>query len=152
MLKLILLNCVIDVDSSIIATLIIGIAGIVCTAYYSKQKQKIENDNIFKSLFESFNARYDNRLNDLLNEIKLEEYKILEKFEKELIIDYLNLCSEEYLWYREKRIPRYVWTAWKAGIVENLNIPQVKEIYLKETKTERQRKSFYGLCEEIDIK
>lgn len=47
---------------------------------------------------------------------------------------------------------RYVWTAWKAGIVENLNIPQVKEIFLKETKTERQRKSFYGLCEEIDIK
>ncbi len=106
---------------------------------------------MFKSLFESFNARYDSKLNDILNEIKLDPEKVLEIRDIELIIDYFNLCSEEYLWYKEKRIPQYVWDAWKAGIIENLSIPKVNEIYLRETETPNQRKSFYGLCEELQV-
>lgn len=150
--------CSLHLDNSIIVGIlttitsaIIGGSGVWATSVYNKQKQKIENDNMFKSLFESFNKRYDNKLNDLLNELKLDNEKIIELQHNDLIIDYLNLCAEEYLWYKKGRITPDVWGAWKAGIIENLSIPQVKDIYLKETKTPNQRKSFYGLCEELKI-
>jgi hypothetical protein len=150
--------CSLHFDNSIIVSLlniltsaIIGACGVLATHIYNKKKQKIEDDNMFKSLFESFNKRYDNKLNDLLNELKSDNEKVIELQHNDLIIDYLNLCAEEYLWYKKGRITADVWDAWKAGIVENLNIPQVKDIYLKETKTPNQRKSFYGLCEDLKI-
>src|SRR5690554_3027827 len=47
----------------------------------------IEDDKIFKDLFQSFNERYD-KLNDDLNSESTD-------IKKKIIIDYLNLCAEE---------------------------------------------------------
>jgi hypothetical protein len=137
--------------ANIIASLIIAFSSYCLTKKYNDKKQKIEDDQIFKSLFESFNNRYNTNLNDLLNELKSNSGKSLEVKEKNLIIDYFNLCAEEYLWYKMGRIKHEVWDAWTAGIHENLKIPQVLELYKTETETVNQRKSFYGLYEELNV-
>lgn len=129
--------------------LLLGLLGTVATLYFGLIKHRIENDKLFKELFQNFNSRYDDKLNDLLNEIRYNEEKKLNKEERNHIIDYLNLCAEEYLWRSRNRIPKTVWNSWKAGILENLEIKQVNEIYLKETETFNGKTSFYGLVEEL---
>ena len=131
--------------------LFIALIGVVITFYFGFLKYKIENDKIFKELFIDFNGRYDNAFNDLLNEIKNNPKRVLTQPEINLIIDYFNLCAEEYLWYSKKRIPKEVWVSWKAGIHENLNIVQVNEIFKKETHTLNGKKSFYGIVEELNV-
>lgn len=131
--------------------ILVGLFGTVATIYLGLIKSKIENDKLFKSLFTEFNSRYDKDLNDLINRIRDDIKYELNSSEKNLIIDYFNLCSEEYLWRRRNRIPNSVWESWKAGIKENLEIKQVREIYDKETKTENGSNSFYGLVKELSM-
>ena len=129
----------------------IGIMGVFVSFYFGILKYKLENDKIFKDLFVTFNERYNDELNDLLNTLRIEEDRVLKNNEIKLIVDYFNLCAEEYLWYSRNRIPTTVWLAWKAGIMENLKINQVKEVYLQETKTKNAQKSFYGLAKELNV-
>jgi hypothetical protein len=133
-------------------TLALGIIGTIVSLYFGVLKYKMENDRMFNELFTTFNQRYNGKLNDLINELRLVPGKKLSNDEEKLIIDYFNLCAEEYLWYSRNRIPEKVWQAWKAGILENLKIIQVNEVYLKETETENARKSYYGLAEELKTK
>jgi len=127
----------------------LGLIGTVATLYFGSIKYRIENDKLFKELFQEFNSRYDNRFNDLINELKYDNGRELNKKERNLIIDYLNLCSEEYLWRSKNRIPKNVWDSWKAGIKENLDIKQVRDIYENEISSINGRNSFYGLVEEL---
>lgn len=125
-----------------------------------KEEAKIE-----KELFDKFNARYDERFNDLLNElarnrnseesepqiIKINgEEKELSEI-KNLLIDYFNMCGEEYLWYRKGLISEIVWEEWLRGIKSHLETKVVKAT-LKEDlgwkedgdNTENHEK-YYGL-------
>ena len=85
------------------------LAVIIATAislYLGLRQYGIENDRIFKDLFISFNEKYDTKFNKTLNEIdnkiqKTNDYKLTND-EINLIIDYFNLCAEEYLWYTKK--------------------------------------------------
>jgi hypothetical protein len=131
-------------------TIFIGLIASLSTIYFGLLKLKIEYDRLFLDLFEKFNNRYDYKINDLINETRLNESKILNNNEKKLLFDYFNLCSEEYLWYKKKRIPADVWVAWKSGIKVNLEIPQIRELYIEETSTDRKKLSFYGLVEELE--
>ncbi len=127
----------------------LGLVGTVATLYFGSIKYRIENDKLFKELFQEFNSRYDDRFNDLINELNNDNERELNQKERNLIIDYLNLCSEEYLWRSKNRIPKNVWNSWKAGINENLKIKQVKSVYENEISSENKKKSFYGLVEEL---
>lgn len=127
----------------------LAILGSIAALYFGIIKYRIENDKMFKELFESFNKKYDETFNDLLNEIKNSQ-RALNLDEKNKIIDYLNLSAEEYLWYSKNRIPSRVWKAWKAGITDNLKIEQVNEIFKKETSSSNGRLSYYGLVEELE--
>lgn len=125
----------------------------IATTYYAYLKQKSENDRMFKELFESFNDKYKLETNDVFNELRksLPEKRIEEiKNAENIVIDYFNLCAEEFLWYSRGRIPKKIWNAWKCGIIENINIPQVKSLYKREI--EYGEESFYGLVKELDIK
>lgn len=104
-------------------TLFLGILGSIATLYFGSLKYKIERDILFKELFKTFNERYDSKLNDLINSFRNDEQRKITVSERNLIIDYFNLCAEEFLWYKKKRLPEDVWKAWKAGILENLKIP-----------------------------
>ena len=129
--------------------LFFGSLGVIATFYFGVLKYKIENDRVFQELFTSFNDRYNSDFTKLINSLRGNPKKTIDKDGENLIIEYFNLCAEEYLWYSKNRIPKSIWGAWKAGIKENLEIKQVREVYDKETKTERGRKSYYGLVEEL---
>lgn len=125
-----------------------AIAGLI-TIYISFQQQTIANDAIFRELFISFNSRYSNKLNDLLNKLRIEPSLYLDTEQKLLIIDYFNLCSEEYLWYTKGRIPSKVWNAWLEGIKVNLSIKKVYDLFEEETDTKEKKVSYYGFAEYI---
>ncbi|MFZ4799250.1 MAG: hypothetical protein ACOYMA_17255 [Bacteroidia bacterium] len=133
--------------------LFLGLIGLMATFYFGYLKNKIEDDKVFKELFDSFSERYDGKMNDLINELRTPNSdRLLSVIETNLVIDYFNLCAEEYLWRTKKRIPDEVWNAWKAGIVKNLEIPQIMNIYKSEMESENGRVSYYGLDKELNIK
>ena len=66
--------------------------------------------------------------------------------EKLLIIDYLNFCAEEYLWYKKNRIDENVWKSWKNGMLYFMNIPVINEFVLNQKE---QANSYYGLFSKI---
>lgn len=130
----------------------LGIGGAIATIYFGLLKNRIEDDNIFKELFVTFNNRYTGEINDIFNELRNDSKKILTAKEKNKIIDYFNLCAEEFLWFEKGRIPKKVWHAWKSGIIANIQIEEVKKIYFQETHTKEGGISYYGLVEELNIK
>jgi len=133
-------------------TLFLGIIGSAISLFFGALKYTIENDRLFYDLFRSFTERYDLRLNDLINNIKNDENKVLDSDEQNLIIDYLNLCSEEYLWYTKRRLSKHVWKSWESGIISNLDLKQIREIFDEEMKDPHVRASYYGLFDELTSK
>lgn len=99
---------------------------------------------MFKDLFETFNEKYDKKYNDSLNDINDDTIDI----DNNLIIDYLNFCSEEYLWFKKKRIPYNVWSAWREGILFHLRKKSLRKIVDNERK---QKESYYGLFENLNL-
>jgi len=134
------------------ATIIISLIVAFIPFFIGSFNYLIEDDRMFKGLFSEFNAKYGSEINDLLNEIRNKpERKLDNDHDVNLTIDYFNLCAEEYLWKKKNRIPKEVWEAWKAGIEENLEIPQVGDLFLEEIKTDRRKKSYYGLDKEVFV-
>jgi hypothetical protein len=128
----------------------IGIVASIIAVYFGLLKQKIDHDRMFKELFESFNSRYNAEINDIFNDLRRNPEKQISDINKNgenLIIDYFNLCAEEYLWFTRGRIPKEVWKAWKIGIKANLKILQVKVLYDEEMKDSSE--SYYGLNKEL---
>ena len=62
------------------------------------------------------------------------------------VIDYLNFCSEEYLWYDNGRIPENVWQSWENGMLYFLNLKPINQIVQSQNK---QKNSYYGLFEKL---
>jgi len=62
------------------------------------------------------------------------------------VIDYLNFCSEEYLWYTKGRIPDMVWTSWENGMIYFFNLPPINGIIISQNS---QKTSYYGLFDKI---
>lgn len=79
----------------------LGIGGAIATIYFGLLKNRIEDDNIFKELFVSFNIRYSGEINDIFNELRNDSQRKLTPKEKNQIIDYFNLCAEEFLWFEK---------------------------------------------------
>jgi len=136
-----------------------ALAGLIAI-YISLEKQSMESDMVFKDLFNEFNNRYNSALNDIFNKMRLQSVIIekpegnkegseLDEKEKLMIIDYFNLCAEEYLWYSKGRIPQKIWNAWEKGILENLNLKDVINLFEQETNTTQKSISYYGFAEYI---
>ena len=120
---------------------------------FGVRQYKMENDKMFKELFENFNNKYDIKFNNKLNEIdaiyKIDSNLVIEENDKLLIIDYLNFCSEEYLWYSKGRIPEIVWQSWENGMLYFLNLEPINKII----QTQKEQKvSYYGLFEKLGKK
>lgn len=110
------------------------------TLWLSFLGYQIAKDRMMKELFESFNKKY-NDLNDRLASI-LRDNKSLATLEKEksdslnTLNDYLNLCAEEYYWFKKKRrIDPMVWHAWHLGMVYwYKNLKSLSALWEKEKK------------------
>lgn len=125
-----------------VASITISIFGL----FYIIANHKIIKDQSFRDLFREFNKRFDD-INESLNEI-VHAYSD-SRLETKIIQDYLNLCSEEYLWKKKKRIPKSVWEAWEAGIIDYLKKSQkIKDHFVDEYKRGHD-KSYYGFLSYI---
>lgn len=115
-----------------------AIAGALGFCYFVQQ-QKLAETQLFHNLFTTFNARYD-KLNGPLAEIA-ERQEPLTLDQRNSIVDYFNLCAEEYLFYSEGYIHRDVWRSWCRGMSWYLKRHPFRDIWNAEVVTE----SFYGL-------
>jgi hypothetical protein len=115
-----------------------AIAGALGFCYFVQQ-QKLAETQLFHQLFTAFNYRY-NQLNGPLAIIASQE-EAISPAQLGLIVDYFNLCAEEYLFYSEGYIHRDVWRSWCRGMAWYLKRHPFRDVWNEEFKTE----SFYGL-------
>lgn len=135
-------------DSEIIASVIIGFSALGVSWFYSYRTAKLEGDKMMKELFTEFNQRYS-RLNDYLAYLEKQGWTLQElelannKDYRNAVIDFFNLCAEEYYWYKKGRIDPKVWKAWHSGMnYWYNNVPIVKELWETEVR-EGGTKSYY---------
>ena len=106
---------------------------------YFVQQQKLAETALFKDLFTDFNRRYD-ALNDRLAQIATSGAE-LDPSGRQVIVDYFNLCAEEYLFFSEGYIHRVAWQSWCAGMLWYLDREPFRSVWNDENATN----SYYGL-------
>ncbi|MEZ0007622.1 hypothetical protein ABH942_003007 [Flavobacterium sp. 28YEA47A] len=140
------IHCFIDKKTEILIA--IYTAGI--SIAFSIRQYRIENDKIFKELFIMYNEKYDLKFNNCLNIIvkkaSNQTYELIDE-EKPLIIDYLNMCSEQYLWFTKGRIDSIAWKSWEKGMKFYLECQPIKNFISKES----QKDSYYGIFEYLKL-
>jgi hypothetical protein len=109
---------------------------------YFAQKQKLEELRLFKELFTEFNRRYD-EMNERLVDIR-EGNRHDEAKERKALVDYFNLCAEEYLFFEEGYIHRAAWRSWCRGMLYYLENDGIRHVWDDEVSSD----SYYGLTVE----
>lgn len=121
------------------------VGSVVATALafcYFVQQQKLSETLLFKSLFTEFNIRYDEFNADLM---RISQSDRITLSDEERLVDYFNLCAEEFLFYSEGYIHEVVWRSWCRGMMFYLSHQKIREIWDRE----RQSDSYYGLSLKI---
>ena len=86
--------------------------GAIGAGFFFLQKQKLDDLGVFRSLFDSFNRRFE-KLCDRLKSIKPDGP--LDPADVRLLNKYLDLCSEEYYFHKHGNIYPDVWRTWCRG-------------------------------------
>ncbi|MBJ6146333.1 hypothetical protein [Hymenobacter sp. BT559] len=136
-----------------IPTTAVAIAAAVISrnqARVERQQAELASQRYQLDLFKEFNSRFD-RLNEDLNAIWSDTALDNPKRNKEAVAqDYLNLCSEEYLWYKNKLISQEIWDAWYDGIVHYINRDGIiAEVFLREKI--KAPNSYYGIFQVLPL-
>ncbi len=144
-------------DNTLVATIILGVIGIIVTGYYSRHTKKLAHEQLLKQLFTEFNGRYD-KLNNYMSLIE-KQYPTIELLSeakdadilKQKVIDYFSLCAEEFFWYyHKKRIDTVIWKSWQSGMNYWYNhVPAIK--YLWELEVQTIGKSSYYITNNIEF-
>lgn len=116
------------------------VLGSLLSLLYFLQKQKLEELQLFRSLFKEFNERYD-ALNERLTRIVEASDSKLSNEERDVLVDYFNLCGEEYFYFTKGYIDPVVWRAWHNGMKCIVSMPRILQLWEGEKKTD----SYYGL-------
>ena len=116
------------------------VVGALLSLFYFVQKQKLEELILFREIFKEFNARYD-AMNERLARIVEATDTEISKEERDILIDYFNLCGEEYLYFERGYIDPVVWRAWLNGMNAIISISRVQRMWQEEKKSD----SYYGL-------
>lgn len=132
----------------------LAVIAAIITLYIGLLRVKVEQDKFEQSLFEHFNGRYNSKLDDLLNKVSHDNNESsgpneLDKEDKKIIINYLNLCAEEFYWYKRGRIPRSIWDAWIAGIKQKVKYNVVKRVIKEEMEKNETKKSYYDFLDHL---
>jgi hypothetical protein len=98
------------------------------------QKQKLEELRLFREIFRECNLRYDG-MNEALATIGAKPATELRPEDKVKIVDYLNLCGEEYLYFKRGYIEPSVWQAWHSGMKAIVSAPGIHQVWELEKKT-----------------
>lgn len=98
-------------------------------------------------MFKEFNSRYDT-LNEDLNRIKseTEQFRVLNKDDRDILYNYFNLCGEEFLYCAEGYILPDVWKVWHEGMKYYFSDERINALW----REEKKRNSYYGF-EQFDF-
>ena len=120
-------------NPSILATVILGLAGLFLTLIFNYHSRRMARDRMNKELFSEFNKRYDS-LNEYLEEITqcckdLDDLNAYPNLRYKLN-DYFNLCAEEFYWHTKDRIDKRIWLSWEEGMNRWYNdFPVIREAW-----------------------
>lgn len=115
---------------------IIGMIGAFFAFLYT---QHLHQTQFFNDLFHKFNSKYD-ALNEKLDEI-IQSNSPLTIEQKRNLVDYFNLCAEEFMFYKSGYIDVEVWKSWNAGMHYYFSVSKIGEFWMQELATN----SYYGL-------
>jgi len=113
------------------ATIAAGLLVYLLSRGYYRHSQKIEKHRLLKELFKEFNERYDvinNELDNISRLTNLEWAELSDEDKKEakgIVIDFFNICAEEYYWYTEKSIDEGIWSSWQKGMNDIFNRSEI---------------------------
>lgn len=134
-----------QVDGDLDGTIALGMIGACATVYIGLLNYWLQRDKVMQDLFTAFNARYDRLNGDLL---AIQKGTFTDGDPERVIMDYLNLCAEEYFWYTRGRIDTAIWRAWRNGMENWLQVPAIRTVAMREAA---QRDSYYGLFSEVRV-
>lgn len=126
-------------------TVFSGIVAVALGFCYFSQQQKLAEVTIFKQLFTEFNARY-NSANEQLATIT-DSIDTLTPELRQVIVNYINLCAEEFLFRSEGCIPDEVWCSWCRGMLEYIE----KEPFRSVWEAECSKSCYYGLTRQVIV-
>jgi len=99
--------------------IVIATAALLISWRFNESRKRITHDQMKKELFSEFNQRY-NLLDDILLTINpkesYQELKIADPEKARVLNKYIDLCSEEYFWYKRGRLDEDIWKAWNTGM------------------------------------
>lgn len=133
-----------QIDGALDGTIALGMIGACATVYVGLLNYWLQRDKVMQDLFTAFNVRYDRLNGDLL----AIEKGAFEGDPDRIIIDYLNLCAEEYFWYTRGRIDGAIWRAWRNGMENWMHVPAIRQAAVRES---RLRDSYYGLFDAVPV-
>ncbi len=116
-------------------TLIIGIVAWGLGFSYFALTQRLQELRLFHQLFTDFNKRYD-KMNEKLSDIRSAERLSAE--DKKKLVDYFNLCAEEFLWFEEGYLPPAVWRSWCRGMRSYITKPHIRALWNREVEADRR--------------
>ena len=120
----------------------IMLGGVALTFCYFLQKQQLEETRLMKELITDFNRRYgdmDGTLQGTLRTKCVRPALLLSPRQQQTLVDYFNLCAEEYLFYDLGYVEPRVWRAWKNGMKAYAKDKRIQELW----KNEKESKSYY---------
>ena len=123
---------------------IVSLAGVALSLIYFIQSQRLEETRLFKDLFSEFNLRYDKLNATPERAVGCHSEECLTDEMKEVLVDYFNLCAEEYLFYKLGYIREEAWQAWLEGMRYYYENPRIRELWNDELKQD----SYYGFPKE----
>lgn len=128
----------------LIGSVIVAVLGFC----YFVQQQKLSETTLFKDLFTEFNRRYDG-LNDRLAQIQASDSPVdpaeLDAEDRQAIVDYFNLCAEEYMFFSEGYIHHAAWRSWCAGMLWYFEREPFRALWAEEC----EKNSYYGFSLEV---
>ncbi|MBN9352688.1 MAG: hypothetical protein J0H04_01400, partial [Hyphomicrobium denitrificans] len=65
------------------------------------------------------------------------------------MIQYCNLCSEEFALHARGRVPTDIWRIWEDGIFENFEAPIWRELWSEVAKEYRSYEPFWQFMNEL---
>lgn len=120
-------------------TIATALGALVSVAYFL-QKQKLDELRLFREIFKECNARYDDLNEDLARIARANEFEFTTD-DRQILVDYFNLCGEEYLYFRRGYIEPSVWHAWHSGMQSLVSIPSINTLW----QSEKATGSYYNL-------
>lgn len=128
-------------SSTIDSNLLLALGGTFLSLVFFLQRQRLDEIKLFRKIFANCNERYDT-LNEKLNDIvEGSNESPLDHDQRATLMDYFNLCGEEWLYYREGYLFPEVWTAWFNGMKHFVGNERIAAVWRREKETD----SYYGL-------